>query len=221
MTLDLQRKSIAYRLWHAMLCFDRGRLISCIEACKGVWQYAWHHRRGYLLAEWRRKRRKVIELTQINQIFMILRVLRANIVGSATAPRLLMLGCVRLSPHWRRRRLCGASRPHPTINNRGAVADSAIFTLRTRRITWRGWCQAYCHTPLQASMQEINRPYRKKASHATNGMRCFCVASPGSSDSSNLSWEIDYFTITFLPLTIYIPAGRDCRSSCIFTPCRL
>ena len=107
MTLDLQRKSIAYRLWHAMLFSDRGRLISCIEACRGVWQYAWHHRRGYLLAEWRRKRRKVIELTQINQIFMILRVLRANIVGSATAPRLCKVGCVRLSPHSRLRRQCG------------------------------------------------------------------------------------------------------------------
>ena len=84
MTLDLQRKSIAYRLWHAMLCFDRGRLISCIEACKGVWQYAWHHRRH-----------------------VILRVLRANIAESATAPRLLMVGCVRLSPHSRLRRQCG------------------------------------------------------------------------------------------------------------------
>ena len=26
-----------------------------------------------------------------------------------------------LTPHWRRRRLCGDSRTHPTINNRGAV----------------------------------------------------------------------------------------------------
>ena len=126
-----------------------------------------------------------------------------------------------ITPHWRRRRLCGDSRTHPTLHNRGAVADSAIFARKYRKITWRGWCQAYCHTPLRASMQEINRPYRKKASHATNGMRCFCVASPGLSDlsdQSDLSWEIDYFTITFLPLTIYIPADRDCRSSCIFTP---
>ena len=28
-----------------------------------------------------------------------------------------------ITPHWRRRRLCGDSRTHPTINNRGAVAD--------------------------------------------------------------------------------------------------
>ena len=126
MTLDLQRKSIAYRLWHAMLCFDRGRLISCIEACKGVWQYAWHHRRGYLLAEWRRKRRKVIELTQINQIFMILRVLRANIVGSATAPRLLMVGCVRLSPHSRLRRQCGVMQVVTALAVN--ITDNQMFT---------------------------------------------------------------------------------------------
>ena len=66
-----------------------------------------------------------------------------------------------ITPHWRRRRLCGDSRTHPTINNRGAVADPTIFALRPRRITWRRWCQAYCHTPLQASMQEINRPLSK------------------------------------------------------------
>ena len=126
MTLDLQRKSIAYRLWHAMLCFDRGRLISCIEARRGVWQYAWHHRRGYLLAEWRRKRRKVIELTQINQIFMILRVLRANIVGSATAPRLCKVGCVRLSPHSRLRRQCGVMQ---VVTARAVnITDNQMFT---------------------------------------------------------------------------------------------
>ena len=126
MTLDLQRKSIAYRLWHAMLCFDRGRLISCIEACKGVWQYAWHHRRGYLLAEWRRKRRKVIELTQINQMFMILRVLRANIVGSATAPRLCKVGCVRLSPHSRLRRQCGVMQVVTALAVN--ITDNQMFT---------------------------------------------------------------------------------------------
>ena len=84
----------------------------------------------------------------------------------------------------------------------------------------RETCWAYGNTPLQAVLRGYPRPI-EKASHATNGMRCFCVASPGSSDLSDqpdLSWEIDYFTITFLPLTIYIPAGRDCRSSCIFTP---
>ena len=103
MTLDLQRKSIAYRLWHAMLCFDRGRLISCIEACRGVWQYAWHHRRH-----------------------VILRVLRANIVGPATAPRLCKVGCVRLSPHSRLRRQCGVMQVVTALAVN--ITDNQMFT---------------------------------------------------------------------------------------------
>ena len=63
-----------------------------------------------------------------------------------------------ITPHWRRRRLCGDSRTHPTINNRGAVADSAIFARKYRRITWRGWCWAYGNTPLQATLREVIRP---------------------------------------------------------------